>query len=126
MVLDRVFARDLDRCTSQHWHHRTANHGRGWGRGNEMSQATAMEPKAAKKCGRWRSRIVLVFLVAVALPLGATLLYSHSPTEYTFYPRCLLFLLTGLHCPGCGSTRCAAALLHGDIEQAFAYNPLMV
>jgi Protein of unknown function (DUF2752) len=60
------------------------------------------------------------------MPVGATLLYTFSPTEYGFYPRCMFRLATGLHCPGCGATRCVSALLHGDLEQAFAYNPLFV
>ena len=88
--------------------------------------AVTTEPQARKPSTRWRARLVLVLLVAVVLPVGATLLYTFAPAEHTFYPRCLLFALTGLHCPGCGSTRCTAALLHGNIEQAFAYNPLLV
>jgi Protein of unknown function (DUF2752) len=88
--------------------------------------SVTMEPQARKNTTRWRTRLVLVLLVAVVLPVGATLLYNFAPSEHTFYPRCLLYVLTGLHCPGCGSTRCAAALLHGNIEQALAYNPLMV
>jgi hypothetical protein len=54
------------------------------------------------------------------------LLYCAAPTEDSFYPRCLFHALTGLHCPGCGSTRCLHALLHGDAVQALAYNPLTV
>ena len=38
----------------------------------------------------------------------------------------MFHLITGLHCPGCGATRCMHALLHGDILQALAYNPLFV
>lgn len=35
---------------------------------------------------------------------------------------CLLHLTTGLDCPLCGSTRMAAALLHGDLNAAWAFN----
>jgi hypothetical protein len=35
-------------------------------------------------------------------------------------------VVTGLHCPGCGMTRCVGALVRGDVEQAFAYNPLFI
>lgn len=41
-------------------------------------------------------------------------------------PGCPFFALTGLYCPGCGSTRCLHALAHGDVAQAFAMNPLLV
>jgi hypothetical protein len=75
---------------------------------------------------RWGPRVVVVLLIAVALPLGVSILYGYSPTEYTFYPPCLSRLLLGLHCPGCGMTRCVSALLHGNVAQAFAYNPLFV
>src|SRR5437868_6629473 len=91
-----------------------------------MSQVTTTKPPPQQRTVHWRSRIVLVLLVAVALPVGATLIYNFAPSDYTFYPRCLLYALTGLFCPGCGATRCTAALLHGDIDQAFAYNPLFV
>jgi hypothetical protein len=42
------------------------------------------------------------------------------------YPPCWFHLLTGLHCPGCGATRCLAALVHGDVPQAAAYNVLFL
>jgi hypothetical protein len=84
------------------------------------------ETLPSKSPRSWGSRILIVLFAATAIPVGATLLYNFSPTEYSFYPRCIFHSVTGLHCPGCGATRCAAALLHGDLEQAFAYNPLFV
>ncbi len=36
----------------------------------------------------------------------------------------MLHATTGLHCPGCGATRCLHAALNGEIEQAIAFNPL--
>jgi hypothetical protein len=74
----------------------------------------------------WRVRIVLVMLAAVILPVGATIVYNYPPAQYSFYPRCIFYSMTGLHCAGCGATRCVGALLQGDLEQAFAYNPLFV
>ncbi len=84
------------------------------------------ETPVPKSRPSWGTRIVLVLFAAVAVPLGATLLYTYAPTEYTFYPRCMFRVTTGLNCPGCGMTRCLAALLHGNLAQAFAYNPLFV
>ena len=74
----------------------------------------------------WRLRLVLVLAAAVLLPAGAAVLSSFPPAEYTFYPRCVFHAVTGLHCPGCGATRCLHALLHGDLAQALAYNALFV
>lgn len=41
-------------------------------------------------------------------------------------PPCPLRALTGLYCPGCGSTRCLHALVHLDLAGALAMNPLLV
>jgi Protein of unknown function (DUF2752) len=54
------------------------------------------------------------------------LLYFVEPAESAWLPKCPLHWLTGWHCPGCGSTRAAHALLHGNVLRALAYNPLFV
>jgi hypothetical protein len=71
-------------------------------------------------------KLCIVLVVAVVLPAGTTLLYAVPPGESGLYPRCVFHLLTGLHCPGCGLTRCLHALLHGQWLQALAYNGLAV
>jgi hypothetical protein len=71
-----------------------------------------------------RARRRLLLLAALAVPAGLLLLYRVAPTEDSFYPRCLFHRLTGLHCPGCGTTRCLHALLHGQLRQAAGYNAL--
>ena len=38
---------------------------------------------------------------------------------------CLFRSFTGLPCPGCGSTRAAAALFRGHIKEALDYHPLI-
>ena len=60
--------------------------------------------------------------VAGVLPAAAAVLYWVPPDERSFYPRCMFHQVTGLHCPGCGATRCLHALVHGDLPQAAAYN----
>ena len=67
----------------------------------------------------------MVLVAAVLLPVAVSLLYTYAPTEYTFLP-CLFYTFTGLHCPGCGATRASHSLLHGEFEQALAWNPLFV
>jgi Protein of unknown function (DUF2752) len=37
---------------------------------------------------------------------------------------CPFLALTGWQCPLCGGTRMGAALLHGDLAAAYAFNPL--
>ena len=65
----------------------------------------------------------LLALLAIA-GLGA-LFFAFNPALYPF-PRCPLFFLTGLHCPGCGSQRALHALLHGRVAQAAGLNLLAV
>ena len=41
-------------------------------------------------------------------------------------PPCPLRALTGIYCPGCGSTRALYDLLHGNVTGALAMNPVLV
>ena len=66
------------------------------------------------------------WLASGFLALGAGLLYWFNPAEVYFFPKCPLHALTGLYCPGCGTTRAVHYLLHGKLSEAFAMNPLMV
>jgi hypothetical protein len=75
---------------------------------------------------RWSNRILIVLFVTIFAPLGLSVLYNHAPGEHSFYPPCIFHWLTGLHCAGCGATRCLHALLHLDLPQAFAYNAAFV
>lgn len=56
---------------------------------------------------------------------GAWVLYTFPPAAYAFYPRCPFRMLTGLECPGCGTTRALHHLLHGRIDEAFRLNPML-
>jgi len=40
-------------------------------------------------------------------------------------PRCFILSDFGIYCPGCGNTRCIAALINLDILSAIRYNPFM-
>jgi hypothetical protein len=75
-----------------------------------------------------RSSVALAIIgVTFACLLGlALVLYRVDPATVSWLPKCPLHQLTGWHCPGCGITRAAHALLHGDISGAFAKNPLLV
>jgi hypothetical protein len=69
--------------------------------------------------GRWIASI----LAASALLSSALWLRSENLADPPFwFPRCPFHEVTGLHCPGCGNTRAAHALLHGDVAEAFRQN----
>ncbi len=71
-------------------------------------------------------RLLLLVTVAAILAGGAAVLYCIPPGPGSLYPRCLFHSLTGLYCPGCGSTRCLHALVHGNVRQAAAFNVLLL
>ncbi|MBI2805663.1 MAG: DUF2752 domain-containing protein [Planctomycetes bacterium] len=88
--------------------------------------APANPPPPPDRARGRRAQVVLVLLASVVVPGAASILYAFPPAEYSFFPPCWFYWLTGLHCPGCGATRCVHSLLHGDLAQAFAWNPLFV
>ena len=69
---------------------------------------------------------MIVAAVFVALAAAAALLYGVNPAGSPLYPKCPFYLLTGLHCPGCGSLRAAHQLLHGHWAAALRMNPFAV
>ena len=70
------------------------------------------------------ARISAVMAIAVAVLAGCIYLFYHNPIVYPI--PCVIHMLTGLYCPGCGAGRACYALLHGRIYEAFAYNPLLL
>jgi len=74
--------------------------------------------------GRWSWLKWTLGAVLTAACVGV--LYVCTPGESRLYPRCWLYLLTGLQCPGCGGLRAMHQLLHGNVAAGFRYNPLVV
>lgn len=62
----------------------------------------------------------------VAGAVAGWLLWRFNPAFHGFYPRCLLYSTTGILCPGCGVLRASHQLLHGNVREAFALNPLFI
>ena len=58
--------------------------------------------------------------------LAISVLFIFTPGEGSIYPPCPTHYLTNLSCPGCGSLRAFHNLLHGNIKEAFFFNPLLV
>ncbi|MBD0370575.1 MAG: DUF2752 domain-containing protein [Pyrinomonadaceae bacterium] len=71
-----------------------------------------------------------LFALGVVLSTIAVLLYVRLFNPATpgegFYISCPFHSLTGLNCPGCGTTRGLHQLTHGHILTALNYNALMV
>lgn len=59
-----------------------------------------------------------VLLVPLIL-IGLTAFRFLIPFVSGEFPKCPIFKFTGLHCPGCGGTRSALALVHLRIGEAF-------
>ncbi len=76
---------------------------------------------------RPRRREVLPTAAVTAAAAGAaTVLATVDPNQAGHYPGCPFLLVSGLYCPGCGSLRAVHDLLHADIADALARNPLAV
>lgn len=64
-------------------------------------------------------------LLLPGLVLATAVIYLlFWPKQYRLF--CPIHALTGFWCPGCGSTRSAEALIHGDLSAAIDYNALLV
>lgn len=73
-----------------------------------------------------RSRSIAAPLgVAAAAVGGAVLLHVRDPRTSTYLP-CPFHALTGLWCPGCGTTRALGDLTRGDVAAAASSNVVAV
>ena len=65
-------------------------------------------------------------LILSAFLLGAGLLYAVWCSQTGLSIPCFFYILTGLRCPGCGSTRLCLNLLKLDFSAAFWANPFLL
>ncbi len=70
--------------------------------------------------------VVGVVVGVVGVVVGLAVLWAFDPMTAGFFPPCPIYALTGWSCPGCGSTRMAHALLHGELRAAWAHNPFVL
>jgi hypothetical protein len=57
-----------------------------------------------------------------AIGLVVAMLLRFPPALYSFYPQCPIDRYLHIECPGCGTTRAFAALLHGNVLEALHFN----
>lgn len=70
-------------------------------------------------------RLAIISAAAVAATAGAWVVYTFPPAGNHWYPQCVFHAITGLDCPGCGSTRALYQLLHGNVRAAWHLNPML-
>ncbi len=72
-----------------------------------------------------RRRLMIFSIVAAFLAVAILVYWLFDPSE-NFFPKCPVYALTGIQCPGCGAQRAIHALLHGDIAGAWHYNAMLL
>lgn len=71
----------------------------------------------------YQAGLVLFAVSTVAVPfLGLVILPKLNLTQ----SGCIVWVLFGAYCPGCGGTRAVNALLHGHFLQSLWYHPLVL
>lgn len=71
--------------------------------------------------------ILLGILFALAAAACTVVLLVPPGSKYAAWlPGCMFHKLTGLYCPGCGSTRALYSLLHGDLISSLHNNLLLI
>ncbi len=73
---------------------------------------------------RTRRQITVAVIVTALGVAGAAFFFLVDPSSVVFLPRCPLYTMTGIYCPGCGATRALHALLRGHWLAALRLNAL--
>lgn len=73
-----------------------------------------------------KSRAVKITLVVVLLLVVVAIYISVNPATSKYFPKCLLYSLTGYKCPGCGSQRAIHSILNGNFIEAIKYNAFLM
>lgn len=70
--------------------------------------------------------IYKAILWIIGLSCFFILYHYFDPAHSHLAPKCPFWLLTGYHCPGCGSQRAIHAILNGHVWEGMKYNLLLV
>ncbi|WP_317129911.1 DUF2752 domain-containing protein [Psychroflexus aestuariivivens] len=69
----------------------------------------------------------IVYILTTIASIAIVVFYfNFSPKSFNFFPKCPFYVLTGFHCPGCGSQRAFHEILHGNIIGGIQHNLLIV
>lgn len=71
-------------------------------------------------------KLLFLTLFLTGVLCGGLILFRFSPLENRWYPTCPFKKLTGLYCPGCGSTRASYHLIHAHWGSSLRYHPLVL
>ncbi len=82
--------------------------------------AQALKPVPPRGC----LTTLLLAIAPLAVCALAAILFRYPPSQYGFYPQCPIHHYLHLDCPGCGTTRAIAELLHGHLLTALRLNAL--
>ena len=70
-------------------------------------------------------RWLLLAGAVIGVGILAVLYFTFDPSKDGFFPKCIVYRLTGFKCAGCGSQRAIHALLHGDVMGALRNNAVL-
>ena len=73
---------------------------------------------------RTRRQIAVTVILTALAVAAATFFFLVNPSSVVFLPRCPLYTMTGIYCPGCGATRALHELLRGHWLAALRLNAL--
>lgn len=74
-----------------------------------------MKPKHKKLA--WMGAVATTLLIIYMI---------FDPSQYAWFPKCLIRLATGYDCPACGTQRMLHHILHGEFLDALLLNPYML
>lgn len=84
------------------------------------------EDAAIRAAGNRAKWVVTSFVLLLGVAAFLWIRWSDLSPRPIWLPRCALNHWTGLHCPGCGNTRAAVSLAHGDFRGALSQNAFFV
>lgn len=90
----------------------------------EPDRLTRFVNRLHARAPRWAAPVAVLGCIAAAV--GYTLFTDPTRSAPDAAPTCLLKLMTGLDCPGCGGTRAFWYVLNGDLPAAARHHLLFV
>ncbi|WP_052720287.1 MULTISPECIES: DUF2752 domain-containing protein [Actinoplanes] len=90
----------------------------------EPDRLTRLVDRLTRRSPIWLAPLAILACAGAAA--GYTLASDPASAQAGAAPTCLLKYLTGFVCPGCGGTRAAWFLMHGDLPDAARHHVMFV